>query len=84
MSAAALGPGAGGLATAGLAIVDADSRLKVRHELIAAAVVETIDGDRRRAVHARLARLATDPGEAARHHLRAGERDLCIIRNSTA
>ena len=80
MSAAELGPGAGRLASAGLAVVDADSRLRVRHELIAAAAAAAVDEDTRRTVHARLARLTDDPGEAARHHLAAGELRLAHDR----
>jgi DNA-binding CsgD family transcriptional regulator/tetratricopeptide (TPR) repeat protein len=76
MAVGDLGPGAGRLASAGLAIVEADGRLKVRHELIATAAAEAVDDEGRRAVHMRLARLAPDPGEAARHHLAAGEREL--------
>jgi DNA-binding CsgD family transcriptional regulator/tetratricopeptide (TPR) repeat protein len=80
MSAQDLGTGAGRLASAGLAIVEADGRLKVRHELIAAAAAEAVGDETRRAVHARLARLTADPGEAARHHLAAGEATLALDR----
>ena len=73
MPAPVLGPGAGRLAIAGLAILDADGRLRVRHELIAAAAVEEVVEPRRSEMFERLARLATDPGEAARFYQAAGD-----------
>jgi DNA-binding CsgD family transcriptional regulator len=73
---AALGPGAGPLASAGLAITEAGGRLRVRHELIAAAAAEALDPAARRAIHARLAGLTEDRGEAARHLYAAGEAAL--------
>ena len=80
MPAQDLGPGAGRLASAGLAIVDGDGRLRVRHELIADAAAEGLGEDERRTVHEQLARLITDPGEAARHHLAADEHALARDR----
>lgn len=75
MPAPALGPGAGRLASTGLAVVESDGRVRARHELIAAAAAQGIDEARRREMYARLARVSADPGEAARFHLAAGELD---------
>ena len=67
-----LGPGAGELVAAGL--VTGDAELAMRHALLADAAVETLTEEQRAQIHARLAALLDDPGEAARHHAAAGER----------
>ncbi len=45
-------------------------------ELLGEIALATLDADDRRALHRRLAALATDPEDAARHHHAAGDRDL--------
>lgn len=76
MPPAALGDGAGELASSGLAVVDAGGLLRMRHDLIASTASDALSDDQRRAVHRRLARRSSDPGEQARHHAAAGERRM--------
>ena len=63
------------LVDAGLAVLG-DAGVQVRHALLAEVAVEQMTPQERADVHARTARLVTDPGEAARHHARAGEAGL--------
>jgi DNA-binding CsgD family transcriptional regulator len=80
MAAADLGPGAGRIASAGLAVIEADGRLRVRHDLLADAAVVALDAEERRQLHRRLADLAGEPGEAAHHLAAAGDRALAHRR----
>lgn len=68
-----LGPPAGELVEAGIAVVT-DDAVAVRHALLAESAVADLDDADRRRLSAELARLLPDPGEAARHHAAAGER----------
>ena len=58
----------------GLVTADGE-QIRIQHALLGEAVVEALDDERRRTLHGRLAKLVDDPGEAARHHAAAGERD---------
>ncbi len=69
----------GVLAATGLVRAE-DGRTAFRHPLLREIVVARIPDDRRRALHERLARIVVDPGEAARHHAAAGERELAYGR----
>lgn len=71
------------LSAAGL-LLFADGRVTVRHALIGETAAAGLDDEARRRLHARLARLVESPGEAARHHLAAGERDLAFERATGA
>lgn len=62
------------LLSASLAVVD-ETGASVRHALIADAAVDALADGERRAIHSRLARVVDAPGEAARHHVAAGEID---------
>lgn len=75
LEAAVLGEGAHELAEAGLAM-PADGGLTVRHALLAETSVAELDEEERRLLHATLARLLDAPGEVARHHAAAGEKEL--------
>jgi DNA-binding CsgD family transcriptional regulator len=77
VDAPALGPGAASLLTTGLVEVVPDG-LAVRHSLLGEVALELLDADLTSTLHARLARVVRDPGEAARHHLLAGERELAL------
>ncbi|HET7014727.1 MAG TPA: AAA family ATPase [Streptosporangiaceae bacterium] len=52
--------------SAGVAELDGDI-IRFAHPLFASGIAELIDGERRRELHRRLARLVTDPAERARH-----------------
>lgn len=69
-----LGDGAGELVDAGLAT--ANGEVAIRHALLAEATLESLSKEDRQTVHSRLAAALDDPGESARHHAAAGERDL--------
>ena len=51
-----------------------------RHPLLAEVAAAGLDENDRRRLHSRLAGLVVRAGEAARHHLAAGERDLAYDR----
>ncbi|HJQ04451.1 MAG TPA: LuxR C-terminal-related transcriptional regulator [Nocardioides sp.] len=68
--------GAKALLAADLAVTTPDGELQVRHALLGEVAVDQLDDDRRRDLHATLARLTDDPGDAARHHQQAGETAL--------
>ncbi len=70
-----LGPGAGELVAAGLALEDG-GRIIPRHALITETAAARLGRRRRRNLHERLARVLEDSGEAARHYEAAGLRDL--------
>lgn len=75
-----LGPGADPLIASHLATCE-DGIVAIRHDLLAEAVLDDpATRDRRRGLHAQVARLVSDAGEAARHHAAAGERDLAHAR----
>src|SRR3989337_812180 len=76
---ALLGRGAGELVEAGL-VPDDNQALSVRHALLGDAALESLPPEDRRALHAALARLVGDPGEAARHHQAAGERAQAHVK----
>ncbi len=69
-----------GLEAAGLVVIGggADRTVTARHALLAETAVELMDDVRRRQAHATVARLIADPGESARHHEQAGERELAL------
>jgi DNA-binding CsgD family transcriptional regulator len=69
---ALLPPSVDELVEAGL--VRSDGELAPRHALLAEVATGELAPGARRCLHARLARLVTEPGEAARHHAAAGER----------
>lgn len=73
-----VGAGAAEIVAAGLAT--ADGELSIRHSLLAEAATETLSDDERRRAHARIAAMVEDPGEGARHHAAAGERELALER----
>jgi DNA-binding CsgD family transcriptional regulator len=50
-----------------------DGLVAPRHALLAETAVDLMDAEARRAAHATLAGLITDPGEASRHHELAGD-----------
>ena len=68
-----LGSGAEMLLETGLAFA-VDGELTIRHALLGEAAVEALPDVEKRALHASLAAGLDDAGEAARHHLAAGER----------
>ena len=69
-----------GLEAAGLVLIGggADRTVTARHALLAETAVALMDDVRRRQAHATVARLIADPGESARHHEQAGERELAL------
>jgi DNA-binding CsgD family transcriptional regulator len=67
-------PGVKSLLAVGLGVLDR-GQIAVRHALLADIAAEQLDTDERRELHARLAHAVDDPGEAARHHLAAGDID---------
>jgi DNA-binding CsgD family transcriptional regulator len=69
--AATAGAGAGRLVKAGLA-VRRGREIELAHPLIGEAALEDVGPQARRVLHAELARVLRDPGEAARHHAAAG------------
>ncbi len=55
-------------------LADADpAGLSLRHALLAEVAVEILSPDEQRALHVKLARAASEPGQAARHYAQAGE-----------
>ncbi|MDX6511317.1 MAG: hypothetical protein QOE36_821 [Gaiellaceae bacterium] len=61
-----------------------DGTVEVRHGLVGEAALDGLDAEEARALHSRLARLATDQGEAARHHADASEHDAAHAAALTA
>ncbi|MDQ1642556.1 MAG: hypothetical protein QOJ90_1907 [Actinomycetota bacterium] len=73
-----LGPaGAKSVLAAGLAVHD-DTSLAVRHSLLAEVAIDLLDPTERSTLHAILARAVPDQGEAARHHLLAGDTEQAL------
>lgn len=69
-----LGPGpAKSLRNADLIVAAGADRVELRHALLGEIAVADLDDERRRRIHAAIARLVDDPGEAARHHQLANE-----------
>lgn len=69
-----LGSGSGRLVSGDLAVVEAQGRIRVRHDLLGEAVIAGLDGPTKERLHRRLGGLlADDPGEAARHFALAGD-----------
>ena len=60
------------LIEAGLAVARGPD-VELVHPMVGEVALEQTGADRRRALHAELARRIADPGEAARHHAAAGE-----------
>lgn len=60
----------------GLVVEDEPGHLSPRHALLGEVAAEALSEVERAEVHASLARLVDRPGEAARHHAAAGEREL--------
>lgn len=77
VAAVVLGQGAEDLIDADLAIADS-AGLSLRHALLAEVAVEVLGADEQRALHSKLARATTEPGEAARHYAQAGEPDSAL------
>jgi DNA-binding CsgD family transcriptional regulator len=73
-----LGPGVAEIVAAGLAT--ANGEVAIRHELLAEATMEMLSAEERCRVHSRIATALDDPGEAARHHAAAGERDEAFAK----
>lgn len=71
-----VGPGAVEIVAAGLATANGD--VAVRHALLAEAAAELLPQPELERVHARIAAAVEDPGEAARHHAAAGEREPAL------
>jgi DNA-binding CsgD family transcriptional regulator len=71
----AVGPAATAIREAGFT-VDTDMGLGIRHELLGAAAIAACPAGDLADIDRRLARIVDDAGEAARHHLHAGERTL--------
>ena len=68
------------LVARGLLVVDGDvGAVRPNGELLGEIALATLDSEDRRALHRRLAALATDPADAARHHDAAGDRDLAHL-----
>ncbi len=65
-------PGAEALRAAGLSIADTDG-VTMRHTLIAEVVVDDLEKSREIELHRMLAAFLNHPGDAARHHLLAGD-----------
>lgn len=61
------------LMAAGIAVRDQDGRVRIRHQLVAEAVLGRASAEQRADAHRRLAERAGDPGQAAQHWLAAGE-----------
>ncbi len=65
-----------------------DDRVDLRHALLGEVAIEDLEADVRRDLHARLGRLLSEPGEAARHldHAgdRAGSRRLALVAARSA
>ncbi len=60
-------------------LADADpAGLSLRHTLLAEVAVEILSPDERRALHSKLARATSEPGQAARHYAQAGEPDSAL------
>lgn len=70
-------PGAKSLLEADLAVTE-PAGLALRPALLAEVAVDQFEPIERRALHARLARAMTEPGEAARHYAQAGEADRAL------
>jgi DNA-binding CsgD family transcriptional regulator/tetratricopeptide (TPR) repeat protein len=66
------------LVQAGLVV--AEPEVTPRHALLGEVAAERLGDDTRRRLHSKLARLLGDPGEAARHHKDAGERELAFSK----
>ena len=64
------------LRTANLVVEQQPGRLAPRHSLLGEIAVEALTPTELREFNADVARLVDSPGEAARHHAAAGERDL--------
>jgi DNA-binding CsgD family transcriptional regulator len=72
---AALGLVAGAEELVETGLVTNDGELAPRHAILAEAALDDLSSTRRQALHSRLARILREPGEAARHHFAAGERE---------
>jgi DNA-binding CsgD family transcriptional regulator len=67
------------LLRAGL-VVEEDAEIRLRHDHLGEMALADVDEHVRRDLHRRLAACVQDPGEAARHHAAAGDRDLATTR----
>jgi DNA-binding CsgD family transcriptional regulator len=74
-----LGEGTEELLAVGLATAERDT-LVARHPLLAETAVAELGKDERRRLHGELAARISDPGEAARHHAAADERELALAK----
>lgn len=74
---ATLGPALGSLVEAGL-VQSTGHGYAIRHALLGEVALAMRPDTEHRALHARLAGLVTSPGEAARHHLAAGDRQAAF------
>jgi len=73
-----LGSGVSEIVAAGLAT--ASGEISIRHALLAEATIEALSSDERVRLHRQLASALDDPGEAARHHAAAGEREAASTK----
>jgi DNA-binding CsgD family transcriptional regulator/tetratricopeptide (TPR) repeat protein len=65
-------------------VLAARSGIEVRHSLLGEVAVTALDDAERRGLHARIARIVDDHGEAARHHALAGESDRAFAAATRA
>lgn len=73
-----LGRGAPEIVAAGLAT--GNGEIEIRHALLAEATIDALSDTERTRLHRRLAAVLDDPGEAARHHAAAGEREAACAK----
>jgi DNA-binding NarL/FixJ family response regulator len=74
----AAAPESAALVRAGIATDLADGTVRIRHALLADAVIAGADEPARRAAHRQLGVESVDPGEAARHWLAAGDDEAAL------
>ena len=74
----AAGPESTALVRAGIASMLPDGSVRIRHALLADAVIAGADQQARQAAHRQLGGESVDPGEAARHWLAAGEDEVAL------
>jgi DNA-binding CsgD family transcriptional regulator len=79
LPASVLGGGQGELVASGIAFQRGRS-VELRHALLGDAMVGQLDDADARDLHSKLAARLRDPGESARHHLEAGERDVALAK----
>ena len=73
------GPESAALLAAGIASALPDGLVRIRHAVLAEALIAGSDEAARRDVHRALAAECEDPGEAARHWLAAGDDNAALL-----